>query len=78
MWGGILSALESKSLTAAESRAGKATQTLKQLRTRWGAKEDWKQPPVLVLVEGMTREVWRRVDDGLKGDGTLYELEDRP
>lgn len=52
------------------------TQTLKQLRARWGAKvPQFGPPPEAIEVAGMSAEIWLRCDDGTRGDDTRYSLE---
>ncbi len=56
-----MSTLDEKLEQHAQAAGGAATQTLKQLRTRWGAEVDkWTAPPELVMVRAMDDiEIWR-------------------
>lgn len=61
-----------------------ARQTLAQLRKRWGirafAETTGVPAPKVLEVEvdhGARVEVWRRADNGTKGESTTYELQRR-
>ncbi len=73
-----MSSLDEKMAAPVASSAGRARQTLKQLRTRWGAVDlkDNGQSQVLFHVSGMTFETWKRLEDGSRGEGSVYELEE--
>lgn len=55
----------------------RARQTWQQLRTRgWGStNHHHTSPPKQIVIDGMSLEVWVRLDDGSRGETTNYELQ---
>ncbi len=56
---------DSNDRSAEQSRPGRATASLEQLKNRWGAAADLGSDPVLIFVEAPSgKETWARISPG--------------
>ncbi len=70
-----MSDLEEKLQPVRHSIDDVARQTLGQLRKRWGVQAELERPDV-IRVNAMDHvEVWRRAENGTRGESTTYELQ---
>lgn len=70
-----MSAVEDKQHAVRRNEDDVARQTLGQLRDRWGVEEFAGRPDVIAVVAMGRSELWRRAENGTKGEHTTYELQ---